>query len=487
MEEKFRKIQERTVVLFAVLFLAVSFFLVLLMSGQSDYALRQTASNLIEAHNRKMQLNVDSYLTKIEKAASLMFAQKEYYEFDPSDDSDPYTKQLIEEAMTDRINDLGILDNYTDFAVVYEDDEMLGSVSKLTRGMYVNSSMYEDFSRILAGRKENRAWVFGLNDNTDHLYYLQRYNDRAIILVSFYTQELESNFMLPTQLTGMNVALVDDDNDVLYANDKEIIGHKMTDTAIQTIGDVTSGSVMTRDVLITSNTCINGWRIICSMPTDDIVRDNRHAMRRSMQYLTAVVLLMLVFGIRRAKAMNLSAAGIVETLQEQAQRDQMTGLFNKTNFEQTANRKLEHKNLRRTYCFTIIDVDHFKEINDRYGHSTGDAVLKQFAALLTENFGQEIYLLGRLGGDEFGVLAELEGADRLEAKAVMRSKLTQLREKSGNVAGVVVSFSSGTVQASETEIDPFAKLYERADKLLYQGKDSGRGCDVMEDDREEEI
>ena len=490
MEEKFRKIQEKTIVLFAVLILAVSFYLTALLSGQSNYVLKESASNLIAAHNRQMELNIDAYLNKVEKAASLLFAEEEYYTYDPEDESDPYENQKIEEAMGDRINDLGILDNYTDFAVVYENDDVIGWVSKLTRGMYTDTSMYDAFDAILSAEKSgDRTWVYGLNGNTDHLYYLQRYNDRAVIMVSFYAHELKNYFILPDQLEGMSVALVNEDNDVLYANKEEMIGQKLPGDTVKRLGDVTDGSVMTKEKLLTSNTCDNGWRIVCAIDNEDIIGENRRASQRSMIFVMAATALILWFGIRRARKMNLSAAGIVETLQSRAEHDRMTGLYNKTEFETAADLKLAHQTLRHTYCFTIIDIDRFKEINDTCGHNAGDAVLKEFADLLKENFADGEYMLGRLGGDEFGIFAEMEGADRDEAGERIAAGLMNVRralaEKDFGLGDLKPSFSSGTVQA-EKEDTSFVKLYERADRLLYHGKNSGRGRDEREADHEEE-
>ena len=109
-----------------VFFLLLSLFLTVILNWQSDVLLKKTASQLIAAHNQQLEMNMNSYLTKVEKAASLLYSEEEYYSFDPGDENlDPYQKQEITSDMTDRINDLGILDNYTDFSVVYYNDDRL--------------------------------------------------------------------------------------------------------------------------------------------------------------------------------------------------------------------------------------------------------------------------------------------------------------------------------------------------------------------------
>ena len=208
-----------------VFFLFLSFFLTVILNWQSDVLVKKTASQLIAAHNQQMEMNLNSYLSKVEKAASLLYSEEEYYTFDPGDENmDPYEKQEITSDMTDRINDLGILDNYTDFSVVYRNDDRIGWLSKVTRAMYSDKQMYADFDSILNAGNGDYAWVFGLNGNTDHLYYLKRYNEQAIIMISFYSLELKQYFVIPEELNGMNVTLVDEENHILYANDESRIG-----------------------------------------------------------------------------------------------------------------------------------------------------------------------------------------------------------------------------------------------------------------------
>ena len=117
----------RTVGLFTILILGVSLYLTVLLSGQADNTLKETAALLIAVHDNQLEMNVDSYLAKVEKAASLLFGSEEYCTYDPGDSSmDPYERQRIVNSMEDRINDLGMLDNYTDFSVVYNNGDSIG-------------------------------------------------------------------------------------------------------------------------------------------------------------------------------------------------------------------------------------------------------------------------------------------------------------------------------------------------------------------------
>lgn len=487
MEEKFREIQVRTVLLFTILVLGLSLDLIVLLNRQADDTLKETAAHFIAAHNSQMEMNINSYLTNVEKAASLLFGNEEYYTYNPDDASlDSYEKQEIIESMTDRIDDFGILDNYTDFSIVYSNGDSIGWISKTTRAMYANIPMYDDFAAILGDTDEQ--WIFGLKGNTDHLYYLKRYNSRAIIMVSFYSLELDNYFQIPEQLEGMNVALIDDENNILYSSDDDQIGKTLPDNIRAKLGSTTDGIILTRDMLVTSNTCENGWRIICTMPTANMTRQTQTESRRSLLYVLVIIALILWFGLRRAKEMNLSAADIVETLQTRAEHDSMTGLYNKMEFEQEAAHRLAAPTGNSSYVFTIMDLDYFKEINDTYGHAMGDAVLITFSKLLRETFQEKEYMVGRLGGDEFGVFAQFDGINAVEEARQIAGKLDTLRKRLSEVKfgneNIQISFSSGTSYPAPGA--DFEQMHKLADDLLYRSKRNGKDRDSSEAGREEE-
>ena len=119
-------------------------------------------------------------------------------------------------------------------------------------------------------------------------------------------------------------------------------------------------------------------------------------------------------------------------------------------------------------AFFILDLDHFKEINDFLGHGTGDQVLQNTAKILDQCFRKED-IVGRLGGDEFVLL--IRRIDRIEAVHRMAKKLNEslcnTYEKDGQ--RIQISASIGTA-LGQAETESFEKLYEKADEALYEVK-----------------
>ncbi len=164
----------------------------------------------------------------------------------------------------------------------------------------------------------------------------------------------------------------------------------------------------------------------------------------------------------------------VATAQSAAITDQMTGLLNRSGFftsaEHAVNASIE-KGLSASLLF--IDLDHFKELNDSYGHAVGDELLKLVAARLTDVCGANA-LIGRLGGDEFAVclfdLVSMEDAD-LAARSICSTLATPA---SINGHGTVPSASVGYAMAPG-DADRIGDLARSADLALYNAKDAGRG------------
>lgn len=116
-----------------------------------------------------------------------------------------------------------------------------------------------------------------------------------------------------------------------------------------------------------------------------------------------LVCLMILYIVRKNNQEN-------KELVYTAQRDALTGLFNKQYTEEFINQVLEDQQLPQLHAFLIMDVDKFKNVNDTYGHAVGDIVLEQFGKLLKSHFrGYDI--VGRIGGDEFAVLMKNVGIE----------------------------------------------------------------------------
>ncbi|HJL06556.1 MAG TPA: diguanylate cyclase [Polyangiaceae bacterium LLY-WYZ-15_(1-7)] len=172
-------------------------------------------------------------------------------------------------------------------------------------------------------------------------------------------------------------------------------------------------------------------------------------------------------------AVSLSNAQAVKRLEEMATTDGLTGCLNKRAFLEELDRKLRSATrFGRQLSLIVTDIDHFKSVNDTYGHATGDVVIKELGALL-RRVKRETDIVARFGGEEFCVLCEetdTEGA-RLLAERV-REELggTTFQTELGELR---VTASLGVATYPE-HADDGGGLFEASDKALYAAKHGGR-------------
>ncbi|MDD4951329.1 MAG: diguanylate cyclase [Desulfovibrionaceae bacterium] len=161
-------------------------------------------------------------------------------------------------------------------------------------------------------------------------------------------------------------------------------------------------------------------------------------------------------------------------LYELANTDVLTGLTNRRRFFEELDGRVAHfKRYGQRFCLAMFDVDHFKRINDTFGHAVGDEVLKALSAEARSDL-RETDVVGRIGGEEFAVLLPNTSLD------AARGLCERLRK---GFAACVVRTEAGEVRFSAsfglTEYQPGEAaddLMKRADELLYQAKDAGRNC-----------
>ena len=172
-------------------------------------------------------------------------------------------------------------------------------------------------------------------------------------------------------------------------------------------------------------------------------------------------------------ASALSNLRLLETMKQRANIDELTGLYNRR-FLEDYGRKLIAIARRKESPVGVImmDLDHFKEFNDRYGHAVGDAALKRFAETAAANM-RSTDVIGRLGGEEFCCLLSYTALEQAERVA---ERIRQQVEKT--VVEIPGSFERTTVSIGVASTDPFGydiyTLMRLADKAVYDAKRQGR-------------
>ena len=201
--------------------------------------------------------------------------------------------------------------------------------------------------------------------------------------------------------------------------------------------------------------------------------------------LTLAAIEALVFGplvaLRSSKTLReLTLAR--DELDQLAHVDSLTGLLNRRGFDKAAAGALASPAaLGRPAAGLMCDLDHFKEINDQFGHEFGDAALRHVANILREATGRENMILGRVGGEEFALfLTNFPHADALVFAENLRMSIAERPvEWRGAKTTITMSVGFATTPFCQGEVSP---LLAWADRALYGAKRKGRNRIVMAQD-----
>jgi diguanylate cyclase (GGDEF)-like protein/PAS domain S-box-containing protein len=167
-----------------------------------------------------------------------------------------------------------------------------------------------------------------------------------------------------------------------------------------------------------------------------------------------------------------------EQLQYQATTDGLTGIFNRRHFMARADEELQRiQRYSGTFSMLMLDIDHFKKINDRFGHAIGDIVLKQFTGVC-KKATRNTDLLGRIGGEEFAILLPETGLASAKQVAERLCKSVQDHVFSTE-DGLQISLSVSIGGAQHFPDESLSELMVRSDQALYRAKKEGRNRVVV--------
>lgn len=172
-----------------------------------------------------------------------------------------------------------------------------------------------------------------------------------------------------------------------------------------------------------------------------------------------------------------------EKLKQAGLTDALTGVNNRRFFDQRLNEEISRaQRLKSSVSCLFIDIDHFKVVNDSFGHETGDIVLTKVAELIRAQL-RNIDVVARYGGEEFAVLLEQSGQDYAEEVAErIQQSIAETVFVEGEDCSLTVSIGVSTIEQPTTKQNTFdlgRELLRRADKALYQAKQDGRNKVVL--------
>jgi diguanylate cyclase (GGDEF)-like protein len=180
-------------------------------------------------------------------------------------------------------------------------------------------------------------------------------------------------------------------------------------------------------------------------------------------------------------AVSVENVDLHETVQRQAVTDELTGLFNHRRFQEVMSAEVERaRRYDQEMGLIMLDIDNFKQENDRYGHVQGDMVLREVARVLRQS-ARDVDEPARYGGEEMAVAlpqTDLDGAYRFAERVRKRIEALELPLRDGNGAKLKVTASFGAASLASAGRPDKEGLVAAADAALYRAKRSGKNRTV---------
>ena len=171
---------------------------------------------------------------------------------------------------------------------------------------------------------------------------------------------------------------------------------------------------------------------------------------------------------------------LIQNLEHIASHDQMTNIYNRGKFFEVAKKKFQNS-FEDLYA-AMIDIDKFKNINDKYGHCVGDKVIKSVAQAISKHL-DEGSVFGRLGGEEFDIVFNTDSLDKAAQKMdAIREEVSNIEIFSDDNESVKCTISLGYSKAKD-DTKSIDALLRDADRGLYDAKDAGRNKSIFRDSR----
>ena len=161
-----------------------------------------------------------------------------------------------------------------------------------------------------------------------------------------------------------------------------------------------------------------------------------------------------------------------EHSQHLASRDHLTGIYNRRYIQNTIIETIrEHSKNSLTFSLALFDVDNFKNVNDTYGHTIGDYVLKEVVSIIYQNIREED-ILGRWGGEEFILFMPFTTSD--QAEPVVDGIRERVADHIFNAWGTTFNLTITCGLSEYDSTDDYNGIFNRIDEALYDGKNSGK-------------
>lgn len=468
LENSLRKIRSRLLLSYIVLITIAIVIVSFITLNDTEKVMERKTESLLSALNMQMKLSIDNYLEALEENAVMAFAQADNYEYDPTQSEDEYEKIQTLKKISDNLLGISLMENYNDFGIVYRNGDTAGRFSSRTGDLY-QDQLFAQMETLISEDKQQEGWCTGYNGDYKSLYFAKKLNENAILICSVYASELSRVFEYSKDTEQITVRIIDNDYNIIYSSQDGESGQKLPEKMAQSIGKEKSASVVDGEYMHHVNPC-GIWRVLSSISEESMKQEYEGVRMQTLILGIVTSIICIIAGILLSRSVTNPLNHVVDGLNEKAEFDQLTGVYNKMTFERHAEERMEQNTDEYLVAYLLSDIDDFKKVNDVYGHSIGDRVLRKYGKIIASVFHKDIP--GRIGGDEFAALIFIPKDENRNVYVGERIGKIQ-RQVRESKEGADFHVSIGVAFQDDSSIT-LRDLYRHADEALYETKRRGK-------------
>lgn len=393
--------------------------------------LTNKVTDLSQRTSTQTKLTLDNQFNEIQNLTSLIFGQYNIVSFDPTNrDMENYQRQV---NILEYITSISSIKNFTDFELLYKDGTAIGKKSGDFSSEEKNKTSYEELKGKLVSNQSTVAWITGENGKYDKIYYLGQVSDNSMVLTSISISELDKIFSELDDGSGMVMSLLDNEDNIIYSTNKELIGSKIDNNISDNIKEKVSKGFETSSELITVNTCSNGWRVINQIPKAYILQEVQTSGILTVIITIICIMISGILGLVLAKKISGPIIRIVAKMKE-AEKGDLTVVADVVGEDEIGI-------LSRSFNSMIKSINNLiKETRNVSGF-----VIEQ-----TENMDEMLKQTSQISGDISKAMEGIAGGT-VEQANQLEDTVSKMRNLDQNINNIISSISSVTAISNGTK------------------------------------
>lgn len=461
--EKIKKMSLLMIIGFAVIVISAIIAITAFTVNKYDELTKAKVSSMTSTLNVQLKLNLEGYLSRMETIGTLAYSVDNAYSYDATDPSnDEYEAINTEKQIAADLGKLCLMENFVDYGIVYANNSTVGKISNGTIKLF-GDKLYTDLSAMVTRDRTHDGWNTGYNGDYERIYYVKQMQNNAVLVISFYTEEPDTVFENPENLSDMEIRLADRSYKMIYSSVKDdISGETIPAKLLEDIRDKDMMVINGSENLSTVNAVNDDWYIACSIPTNVILKEAVDIKKYIYIAAGIAAILAAVVGALFVKRMADPVGTVTSGLSKEISEDGYENVLGRRFFRDKAD-NLMKKEPEQNYGLVLVTINNYVEILEKFDPEFAESQITRLVETIQEVFS-DAECIGRISDNTFSVLIKNIDQDKDGFRLLTKSRAEDLCEmfKDNEYTNTMGSFDITASSGVSAGSGDYQAIYNRA-------------------------